>query len=156
MQVNGVNVYAATTIGYFLYSLGQVFLFCIFGNRLIEEVILFIFQNLIVIKFNICHCVELVGNGSGLFVSLVRWIRRSKDICTNCVSTMSKSHVNIGRKVFHSITRSVCFGKKKKKKFLFHLYFFFLLLLLFIVLLISGTWGCGDLLHGVGTTEIIN
>lgn len=37
-QVNGVNVYAATTIGYLLYTLGQVFLFCIFGNRLIEEV----------------------------------------------------------------------------------------------------------------------
>ncbi|THK33260.1 odorant receptor coreceptor [Diachasma alloeum] len=36
-KVNGVNVYAATTIGYLLYSLGQVFLFCIFGNRLIEE-----------------------------------------------------------------------------------------------------------------------
>ncbi|XP_058810873.1 odorant receptor coreceptor [Phymastichus coffea] len=36
-KVNGVNVYAATTIGYLLYTLGQVFLFCIFGNRLIEE-----------------------------------------------------------------------------------------------------------------------
>ncbi|XP_044582337.1 odorant receptor coreceptor [Cotesia glomerata] len=36
-KVNGINVYAASTIGYLLYSLGQVFLFCIFGNRLIEE-----------------------------------------------------------------------------------------------------------------------
>nr|AKO69815.1 olfactory receptor co-receptor [Campoletis chlorideae]AXM05118.1 odorant receptor [Campoletis chlorideae] len=36
-KVNSVDVYAATTIGYLLYSLGQVFLFCIFGNRLIEE-----------------------------------------------------------------------------------------------------------------------
>lgn len=37
-QVNGINVYAASTIGYVLYTFGQVFLFCIFGNRLIEEV----------------------------------------------------------------------------------------------------------------------
>nr|UEN71183.1 olfactory co-receptor [Gregopimpla kuwanae] len=37
-KVNSVDVYAATTIGYLLYTLGQVFLFCIFGNRLIEEV----------------------------------------------------------------------------------------------------------------------
>ncbi|XP_011498430.1 PREDICTED: odorant receptor coreceptor [Ceratosolen solmsi marchali] len=36
-KVNGVNVYAATVVGYLLYTLGQVFLFCIFGNRLIEE-----------------------------------------------------------------------------------------------------------------------
>jgi len=38
LQVNGINVYAASTIGYVLYTFGQVFLFCIFGNRLIEEV----------------------------------------------------------------------------------------------------------------------
>lgn len=37
-KINGLNVYGLTTIGYLLYSLGQVFLFCIFGNRLIEEV----------------------------------------------------------------------------------------------------------------------
>ncbi|XP_035719556.1 odorant receptor coreceptor-like [Vespa mandarinia] len=36
-KVNSVSVYSATVIGYFLYTLGQVFLFCIFGNRLIEE-----------------------------------------------------------------------------------------------------------------------
>ncbi|XP_012273699.1 odorant receptor coreceptor [Orussus abietinus] len=36
-KVNSVDVYAATVIGYLLYTLGQVFLFCIFGNRLIEE-----------------------------------------------------------------------------------------------------------------------
>ncbi|NP_001310774.1 Odorant receptor co-receptor [Cephus cinctus] len=36
-KVNTVDVYAATVIGYVLYTLGQVFLFCIFGNRLIEE-----------------------------------------------------------------------------------------------------------------------
>ncbi|XP_050459001.1 odorant receptor coreceptor [Cataglyphis hispanica] len=36
-KVNGINVYAASTIGYILYTFGQVFLFCIFGNRLIEE-----------------------------------------------------------------------------------------------------------------------
>lgn len=37
-QITGVNVYALSVIGYLLYALAQVFLFCIFGNRLIEEV----------------------------------------------------------------------------------------------------------------------
>lgn len=36
-KVNGVNVYAFTVIGYLSYALAQVFHFCIFGNRLIEE-----------------------------------------------------------------------------------------------------------------------
>lgn len=37
-KIDGVNVYAFSTIGYLVYALGQVFHFCIFGNRLIEEV----------------------------------------------------------------------------------------------------------------------
>lgn len=37
-QINAVDTYAASVIGYLLYSLGQVFMLCIFGNRLIEEV----------------------------------------------------------------------------------------------------------------------
>lgn len=37
-KVDGINVYALSTIGYLVYALGQVFHFCIFGNRLIEEV----------------------------------------------------------------------------------------------------------------------
>ncbi|GAB0100516.1 hypothetical protein DMENIID0001_165660 [Sergentomyia squamirostris] len=36
-KISGVNVYAFSVIGYLVYALGQVFLFCIFGNRLIEE-----------------------------------------------------------------------------------------------------------------------
>ncbi|XP_047511461.1 odorant receptor coreceptor [Pieris napi] len=36
-KINGLNVYAFTTVGYLSYTLGQVFHFCIFGNRLIEE-----------------------------------------------------------------------------------------------------------------------
>ncbi|XP_055313278.1 odorant receptor coreceptor [Sitodiplosis mosellana] len=36
-KIDGVNVYALSTIGYLVYALGQVFHFCIFGNRLIEE-----------------------------------------------------------------------------------------------------------------------
>nr|WGN97954.1 odorant receptor co-receptor [Agasicles hygrophila] len=36
-KINGVNPYAASVIGYLVYSLAQVFHFCIFGNRLIEE-----------------------------------------------------------------------------------------------------------------------
>ncbi|CRK97298.1 CLUMA_CG010693, isoform A [Clunio marinus] len=36
-KIDGVNVYAFSVIGYLVYSLAQVFLFCIFGNRLIEE-----------------------------------------------------------------------------------------------------------------------
>jgi odorant receptor len=37
-KIDGVNVYAFSVIGYLVYALAQVFLFCIFGNRLIEEV----------------------------------------------------------------------------------------------------------------------
>lgn len=37
-KIDGVNVYAFSTIGYLVYALGQVFHFCIYGNRLIEEV----------------------------------------------------------------------------------------------------------------------
>nr|ATV96621.1 odorant receptor co-receptor [Eriocrania semipurpurella] len=36
-KVNSVDVYAFTVIGYLVYTLAQVFHFCIFGNRLIEE-----------------------------------------------------------------------------------------------------------------------
>ncbi|KFB52853.1 AGAP002560-PA-like protein [Anopheles sinensis] len=36
-KIDGVNVYGLTVIGYLCYALAQVFLFCIFGNRLIEE-----------------------------------------------------------------------------------------------------------------------
>ncbi|XP_015432571.1 PREDICTED: odorant receptor coreceptor [Dufourea novaeangliae] len=36
-KINGINVYSASVIGYLLYTLGQVFMLCIFGNRLIEE-----------------------------------------------------------------------------------------------------------------------
>jgi hypothetical protein len=38
-----VDVYACTVIGYLVYTLAQVFLFCFFGNRLIEEV-MFLFM----------------------------------------------------------------------------------------------------------------
>ena len=37
-QIDTVDVYACTVIGYLVYTLAQVFLFCFFGNRLIEEV----------------------------------------------------------------------------------------------------------------------
>ena len=46
-KITGVNVYAFTVVGYLCYSLAQVFHFCIFGNRLIEEVSSSIFVSLI-------------------------------------------------------------------------------------------------------------
>ncbi|XP_023716643.1 odorant receptor coreceptor [Cryptotermes secundus] len=36
-KIEAVDVYACSVIGYLVYTLGQVFLFCFFGNRLIEE-----------------------------------------------------------------------------------------------------------------------
>ncbi|XP_073994619.1 odorant receptor co-receptor [Rhodnius prolixus] len=36
-KIEGVDVYASTVIGYLVYTLGQVFVFCIHGNELIEE-----------------------------------------------------------------------------------------------------------------------
>jgi odorant receptor len=37
-KIEGINVYGLCVIGYLSYALAQVFHFCIFGNRLIEEV----------------------------------------------------------------------------------------------------------------------
>lgn len=37
-RIDSLNVFGLTTIGYLVYALAQVFHFCIFGNRLIEEV----------------------------------------------------------------------------------------------------------------------
>ncbi|XP_026473065.1 odorant receptor coreceptor [Ctenocephalides felis] len=36
-KIDRLNVFAFGVIGYLVYSLAQVFLFCVFGNRLIEE-----------------------------------------------------------------------------------------------------------------------
>ncbi|XP_065201681.1 odorant receptor coreceptor [Planococcus citri] len=36
-KINGVNVYAFSTIGYLVYTLGQIYTFCIYGNELIDE-----------------------------------------------------------------------------------------------------------------------
>ncbi|XP_059484891.1 odorant receptor coreceptor [Neocloeon triangulifer] len=36
-KITGINLHAFTVIGYLCYTLAQVFLFCLFGNRLIEE-----------------------------------------------------------------------------------------------------------------------
>jgi len=38
-QIDGINVFALSTIGYLAYSFAQIFMFCIHGNELIEEVI---------------------------------------------------------------------------------------------------------------------
>ncbi|KAL1453916.1 hypothetical protein WDU94_010219, partial [Cyamophila willieti] len=35
--IDGVNVYAFSTIGYLVYGLAQVFFFCFYGNELIEQ-----------------------------------------------------------------------------------------------------------------------
>ncbi|XP_067015625.2 odorant receptor coreceptor [Anabrus simplex] len=36
-KIEAVDVYACSVLGYLFYTLAQVFLFCVFGNRLIEE-----------------------------------------------------------------------------------------------------------------------
>lgn len=112
-QINGVNTYAATVIGYLVYALAQVFHFCIFGNRLIEEVNIefrTFFKVIIVLFYFIC--LELICNGSSLQLSLVRWIGRSKNFCTNRLSAMSESYVNFGSKVLYHFIGFVCFGKQ--------------------------------------------
>lgn len=67
-KIDGVNVYALSVIGYLLYALAQVFLFCIFGNRLIEEVNFI--SNAPTVPNNLSQT-ELVGNGGCLQLSLV-------------------------------------------------------------------------------------
>lgn len=68
-KIDGISVYAFTVIGYLLYALAQVFMFCIFGNRLIEEV-----TRRLQAKdkiFNFDCSTELIGDGSCLFLPLV-------------------------------------------------------------------------------------
>lgn len=89
-KIEGVNVYALSVIGYLLYALAQVFLFCIFGNRLIEEVKQFVISSKIDI-LNSDYLTELVGDGSSLFLPLVRWIRGSENVCSNRLPTMPES-----------------------------------------------------------------
>lgn len=127
-KIDGINVYAFSTIGYLVYALGQVFHFCIFGNRLIEEVIFFSMyicvpfwhnfflraQWTMAIYFNIhcitLMCIEFIGHGSRLLLPLVRWFRRGKDICSDCLPTMPKGYDYFRCQILHRITRSIRFG----------------------------------------------
>lgn len=124
-KVDGINVYALSTIGYLVYALGQVFHFCIFGNRLIEEVMqqhihmaiqpenrefhlipfIFIF---VILRLN----TEFIGYGSGLLLSLVWWFRGSKNIRSDRVSTMSEGYDHFWCKVFHCFVGFVRIGIK--------------------------------------------
>lgn len=135
-KIDGVNVYALSTIGYLVYSLGQVFHFCIFGNRLIEEVcfdccfcwcccchfhVNWIKQkevqlNLISVNsirfsssFSL-YSVEFIGNGGGLLLPLVWWFWRGKNIRSDCVPTMSKGYDHFGSEILHCVIGSVRFG----------------------------------------------
>jgi 7tm Odorant receptor len=109
-KISGINVYGLSVIGYLVYSLMQVFLFCIFGNRLIEEV-----------RFGnpyrkLCASIELflsefVGYGGRLFLSLVRWFRGGQNVCANRLPAMPESDDDFGCQVFHGVVGSVRFGK---------------------------------------------
>ena len=69
-KIEGVNVYAFSVIGYLVYALAQVFLFCIFGNRLIEEVseAKFVFEKVLQLSSS---QTELLGDGGSLLLPLV-------------------------------------------------------------------------------------
>jgi len=64
-QIDTVNVYACTVIGYLVYSLAQVFLFCFFGNRLIEEVMFCFLKSLKLLEslHRPCTCSRKVIKG---------------------------------------------------------------------------------------------
>lgn len=113
-KIDGVNVFAFTTIGYLVYALAQVFLFCIFGNRLIEEVSLSIFIKKWMEFLYENVFLELLCNGGCLFVSLVWRIWGSKDIRSNCLSTVSKGDDYFRCQVLYCFTGFVCFGKFSK------------------------------------------
>nr|CAI5828776.1 unnamed protein product [Callosobruchus analis] len=69
-KIDGVNKYAASVIGYLVYSLAQVFHFCIFGNRLIEEVR--VFNSLIIhknVSSDILDYIRLITFFNGIFTS---------------------------------------------------------------------------------------
>jgi len=63
-QIDTVNVYACTVIGYLVYTLAQVFLFCFFGNRLIEEVMFCVMKSLKLLRslHRPCICSRKVIN----------------------------------------------------------------------------------------------
>lgn len=121
-KIDGVNVYALSTIGYLVYALGQVFHFCIFGNRLIEEVFPFLFFHFFC-RFT-CECgtlsircsilllihTEFIGHGSGLLLPLVWWFGGGKDFRSDCVPTMSKGDDHFRCQILHRFTGSVRFG----------------------------------------------
>lgn len=118
-KIDGVNVYALSTIGYLVYALGQVFHFCIFGNRLIEEVSFFFIHSactlyhfiFIYLSFNVSIlCTEFIGHGSGLLLPLVWWFGRGKDFCTNCMPTVSKGYDHFRSKILYCFSGFVCFG----------------------------------------------
>lgn len=107
-QINGINPYAATTLGYLIYSLAQVFHFCIFGNRLIEEVTI-ISQHSSQFRHK-TKFAEFFGDGGSLQLSLVRRIRRSENIRSNRMPAMPKSPFDFRSQVFHHFLGSLCFG----------------------------------------------
>jgi hypothetical protein len=101
-KIDGITVFALGVLGYLVYALAQVFLFCIFGNRLIEEVRMQSHEaksmdsqiqlNFHILFIHLFHPIELFCYGGSLQLPLVRWQRGGKDICANCMSTMSESN----------------------------------------------------------------
>lgn len=124
-KIDGINVYALSTIGYLVYALGQVFHFCIFGNRLIEEVsLLFVHSFAVFIQFsfiwfilcslelfaNFIHA-EFISHGGSLLLSLVWRFGGGKNIRPDCLPTMSESDDHFRCQIFHRLIGSVRFGK---------------------------------------------
>lgn len=96
-KIDGVNVYAFTTIGYLVYALGQVFHFCIYGNRLIEEVYNCCWE---AIQFRRLCCIDYVFL-SHIFRAHLSWkplivatgmmaLRRRKHLCKSFASNVRR------------------------------------------------------------------
>lgn len=181
-KINGVNVYAFTTIGYLVYSLGQVFHFCIYGNRLIEEVSVFSIENDRIAtgwrhvrtpspenhSFGIprgCDLhylfpwltrigVELIGYGSSLLLPLVRWLGGGKDIRSDCMPTMPKGDDNFRRQVFHRFIGSVRLSTWSLSWFDIVVVANIQYYCFFVGIRNVGAWCCCNILHGVGAAQV--
>lgn len=94
--------------GYLCYALAQVFLFCIFGNRLIEE------SSSVMEAAYSCHVSFSFQLENSVIINdffsmlVVRWVRRSQNIRSDCLPTVSESNDDFRSKILHGVFR---FGK---------------------------------------------
>lgn len=161
-KINGVNVYAFTVVGYLGYALAQVFHFCIFGNRLIEEVSAGMGHETKYSLYLSTKPTELICHGGCLLLPLVRWLRGGQNFCADRLPAVPEGHEYIGCEILYCLPGFICLGK-----FVISCSSSSLLVILCslvrsrcgetiykFVNFFSGTRCCCHLLHGAGAAQV--